>query len=376
MNKDFLKVVLFIFGGLFAFIYVGFLVNRASGGGVAKASITGVSPEAGESIFWGKGKCWTCHSVGGKGSASRCPNQGAASPAYTLGLAVGARAAERAKERSGEIPSKGKAANIGSSTNPLTGQPWNAVEYIFECITDPDAYVVETFSPGVMPIVYKPPIGLNGEEVKAVMSYLVSLDGEDEDMDYLMSHSIPKKILDAVASAADAVPFEPYFEGDAEYGEEIFWDPESIAPCAKCHSVGDKGGTVGPNLTTIAATQTPNYILESILDPSAVIVGGFETVLIVTNDGRYIDGIDKGEGDEGYSVLTGDGEIVTIPMAEIEEVAPQSTSMMPGNFRELMTMDDFHNILAYVLTLTGEEEGEGETAEGETSEEGSEEGGA
>ena len=367
MNKNFLKIVVFIFGGLFAFIYVGFLVNKASGGGVAKASIGGVSPEAGEGIFWGKGKCWTCHSVGGEGSATRCPNQGASSPAYTLGLEMGARAAERAVEREAKV----------GATNPLTGDKWNAVEYLFECITEPDAYVVDTFSPGVMPIVYKPPIGLDGEEVKAVMAYLVSLGGEDEDMEYLMSHSLPKKILDAVASAADAVPFEPYFEGDAEYGEEIFWDPESIAPCAKCHSIGDKGGTVGPNLTTIAATQTANYILESILDPSAVIVGGFETVLIVTKDGRYIDGIDKGEGDEGYSVLTGDDELVTIPMAEIEEVAPQTTSMMPGNFRELMTMDDFHNILAYVLTLTGEEEGEEETAEGETPEEGlEEEGGA
>ena len=191
-----------------------------------------------------------------------------------------------------------------------------------------------------------------------------------------MSHSLPKKILDAVASAADAVPFEPYFEGDAEYGEEIFWDPESIAPCAKCHTVDDKGGDVGPNLTNIAATQTAQYILESILDPSAVIVGGFETVLIVTKDGRYIDGIDKGDDGEFHSVFNAEGETVKIPLSEIEEVAPQTTSMMPGNFRELMTMDDFHNILAYVLTLTGEEEGEEETAEGESSEEGSEEGGA
>ena len=304
MNKDFLKVVIFFFGVLLAFVYVGHIVNKASGGGVAKATIGGVSPEAGEGIFWGKGKCWTCHAVSGQGSAERCPNLGLKAAPYTLDLEMGARAAERAVERAAEV----------GEVNPLTGDKWNAVEYLFECITEPDAYVVETFSSGVMPIVYKPPIGLNEEEVKAVMAYLISIGGEDEDMDYLMSHSLPKKILDAVASAADAVPFEPYFEGDAEYGEEIFWDPESIAPCAKCHTVDDKGGDVDPNLTNIAATQTAQYILESILDPSAVIVGGFETVLIVTKDGRYIDGIDKGDDGEFHSVFNAEGETVKIPL--------------------------------------------------------------
>lgn len=346
MNKDFLKILLFFFGGLLLFIYVGYIIDKASGG-VAKATIGGVSPEAGEGIFWGKGKCWTCHSVGGEGSAERGPNLGIKSgAAYTLDLEIGARAAERAKEREADV----------GTINPLTDNKWNAIEYIFESITEPDAYVVETFSPGDMPVVYEPPIGLDEEEVKAVMAYLVSIGGEDEDMDYLMSHSLPEKILDAVASAADAVPFALYFEGDAEIGEEIFWDPEGAAFCAKCHTVDDEGGQVGPNLTTIAATRPVSYILESILDPNAVIVNGFETVLIVTKDGRYIDGIDKGDDGEFYSVSNAAGETIKIPLGEIEEVAPQSISMMPENFRELMTVDDFHHILAYVLTLTGAKE--------------------
>jgi putative heme-binding domain-containing protein len=272
---------------------------------------------------------------------------------YTLGLEMGARAAERAKEREIEV----------GATSPLTGKAWNAVEYLYECIAEPDSHVVETFSPGVMPVVYKPPIGLNEEEVKAVIAYMVSLGGEDTDMDYLMSHSLPKKVLDEMATAAKGVPFKLYFEGDAEIGEEIFWDPDNEAACSKCHSVNDKGGDGGPDLTNIAATQPINYILESILDPSAVIVNGYETVLIVTKDGRYIDGIDRGEDGEFYSILNAEGEIIRVPLSEIEEVAPQSTSIMPGNLRELITVEDFHNILAYVLTLTGDEEGESETVE-------------
>ena len=36
MNKDFLKVVLFFFGGLLAFIYIGNIFHKVSGGAGAK----------------------------------------------------------------------------------------------------------------------------------------------------------------------------------------------------------------------------------------------------------------------------------------------------------------------------------------------------
>ena len=94
--------------GFFAFvcIYVTGLSGGMGGGGA-----TGVSPEAGEKIYWGDGQCHTCHSIGTSGSATRGPNQ--------EGLA--SRAEERAKE-------------TGLSSG---------LEYMVESIVNPSSHVAE-----------------------------------------------------------------------------------------------------------------------------------------------------------------------------------------------------------------------------------------
>jgi len=94
--KRVLPIVIFIIAVLAAFVYVGQVVTDIAGGGVASAVAEGVSPEAGEAIFFGKGKCSTCHSVGDEGSAIRCPNLGENNIAALLSLPIGLRATERA----------------------------------------------------------------------------------------------------------------------------------------------------------------------------------------------------------------------------------------------------------------------------------------
>jgi len=46
------------------------------------------------------------------------------------------------------------------------------------------------------------------------------------------------------------------------------------------------------------------------------------------------------------------GEIRKIAKSDIEKVVPQKVSIMPGNFREILTMEQFHDLLAFLLTLT------------------------
>ena len=85
-----------------------------------------ISPEGGEAIYWGKGRCFTCHSIGDNGSAVRCPNHGVWGDKFPL--AMGARAVERAKEREKE-----------------TGLPYTATDYLVESLANPGAYVVDGF---------------------------------------------------------------------------------------------------------------------------------------------------------------------------------------------------------------------------------------
>ena len=62
--------------------------------------------------------------------------------------------------------------------------------------------------------------------------------------------------------------------GLAKRGEDIFHN--HIARCVLCHSLKGQGSTVGPALDGIATRATPQYMKESLLEPSKVIAKGFE----------------------------------------------------------------------------------------------------
>jgi mono/diheme cytochrome c family protein len=64
--------------------------------------------------------------------------------------------------------------------------------------------------------------------------------------------------------------------GDFDRGRNIFLD-HPVAQCQRCHSFRGNGGVAGPALDGIGARQSRDQILKSLVDPSAILVEGFET---------------------------------------------------------------------------------------------------
>ncbi|MBI2357344.1 MAG: c-type cytochrome [Deltaproteobacteria bacterium] len=291
------------------------------------------TPEAGENIFWGKGACHTCHSIGGRGSAIRGPNLGESGP---LGLPIGARAMKRAEERTKQ-----------------TGKTYSPTDYLVESLMEPDVYLVEGFSK-LMPVAWRPPIALRPDAIRAVITYLQSTGGSADLASIDQSPFFSQ--LQALASSgkaqgsAAAAP-KLLVSGEAEAGRELFFNADSPAACAKCHRVGDKGGNVGPELTNIAAAQPLEYLIESILEPNKVIVKGFEPVMVQMKGGQLLTGVIKKESSEMIEIGDSQGQTQKIAKGEIVERVPQKTSLMPGNFSDILTVKDFHDLLAYLQTL-------------------------
>ncbi len=312
--RSFLNSVMFTMAVLGFFVYVCTYVTNLSGGG-GGGGATGVSPEAGEKIFWGEGQCHTCHSIGTSGSATRGPDQ--------EGLA--SRAEERAKE-----------TGLGSG-----------LEYIVESIVNPSSHVVEGYD-DIMPKVYDPPIMLGREKILAVLSYLQTLGGEpDIDAVTKLKEKIPE------ASKTKVVPWVPPIEVDPKEGELIFFDDTRDVTCSKCHVINGKGAKVGPDLTGIGAVQTPQYLIESVLKPSSVIVKGFETMYLMTNDGMAYNGLLVSQDEEEVVLMVDeDGvmeEYVFYP-DEIAQMQKQDVSIMPGNLSEMLTTKEFYGIISFLLS--------------------------
>jgi putative heme-binding domain-containing protein len=311
--RSFLNAVIFTVAVLGFFTYVCMYVTGLSGGGDGGGA-TGVSPEAGEKIFWGDGQCHTCHSIGTSGSATRGPNQ--------EGLA--SRAEERAK-----------ATGLSSG-----------LEYIVESIVEPDKFIVDGYDK-IMPKVYDPPIMLDREKILAVLTYMQTLGGET-DIGAVMKFKdrIPE------ASKTKVVPWVPPIEVDPKEGELVFFDDTRDVTCSKCHLLNGKGSKVGPDLTGIGAVQTPQYLIESVLKPSNVIVKGFETMYLMTNDGMAYNGLLVSQNEKEVVLMVDeDGkmeELVFYP-DEIAQMQKQDVSIMPGNFSEMLTTKEFYGVISFLL---------------------------
>ena len=118
--------------------------------------------------------------------------------------------------------------------------------------------------------------------------------------------------------------------------------------CAACHTMFDSGGKVGPNLT---GSQRANldYVLENVLDPSAVVANEYLMTLVRTTDGRVITGIIEEDGPTALT-LKMPGESVTVLKSEIKSRKTESISMMPEGLIQGLSSKDRRDLIAYLAS--------------------------
>lgn len=68
------------------------------------------------------------------------------------------------------------------------------------------------------------------------------------------------------------------------YGKVLF----ETRGCASCHSIKPRIKSLGPNLFKLSTRKSEEYIRQSIVDPSAVIVSGYSNV-VMPNFGEILD---------------------------------------------------------------------------------------
>jgi putative heme-binding domain-containing protein len=131
----------------------------------------------------------------------------------------------------------------------------------------------------------------------------------------------------------------------------LFDFPNSVA-CYRCHTVHGRGGKIGPDLSTIARSSDRKKLAESILRPAKEIAPQFASWSFVTRDGRTLSGVLVSEDREGHVRIGGaDGRVTEIDASQIEERRQQTTSIMPERLTDLLTVDEFRDLIAFLATL-------------------------
>ncbi|MCH8923256.1 MAG: c-type cytochrome, partial [Planctomycetes bacterium] len=117
--------------------------------------------------------------------------------------------------------------------------------------------------------------------------------------------------------------------------------------CAKCHMLFAKGGQIGPDLTAYNRDDLQR-ILTNVVNPSAEIREGFENYLVLTADGRVLNGF-LADQDKQVVVLRGaDGQNIIIEREDIEEMKAVSQSLMPEQLLKGMSEQQVRDLFAYL----------------------------
>jgi putative membrane-bound dehydrogenase-like protein len=135
-------------------------------------------------------------------------------------------------------------------------------------------------------------------------------------------------------------------QGDVRRGHAVFYSAK--AACSACHRLGYAGGAVGPDLSHIGQTRTERDLLESILYPSLSFVRSYEPVLMLTSDGKAINGRIRDETKQAYFVATGPNEEVVVPREDVEQIQPSAISVMPAGLDKQLTDEQLADLVAFL----------------------------
>lgn len=116
--------------------------------------------------------------------------------------------------------------------------------------------------------------------------------------------------------------------------------------CQKCHRLFGEGGAIGPDLTGSNRSNL-DYILENVIDPSAIIPREWRMNTVITSDGRVLTGIIVDNAPESI-VLQTVNERLTISREDIEVMNPTPLSMMPEGQFETLRPEEIRDLIIYL----------------------------
>ncbi|WP_339729238.1 HEAT repeat domain-containing protein [uncultured Gimesia sp.] len=185
---------------------------------------------------------------------------------------------------------------------------------------------------------------------KKLLRYMYSVGRSDKTLSDALSKAAgmsgeEKKLTEAEFKqlVADVIA-----NGNAERGEQIFRRPE--LSCMKCHSVSKAGGEVGPDLSPIGASSPVDYLVRSILYPNQAVKEAYQTVVILTIEGKILRGIVVDRNEERIILKDANGKEIVIPADDIDDET-EGGSLMPQGLTKFLTRDELVDVVKYLSAL-------------------------
>ncbi len=120
--------------------------------------------------------------------------------------------------------------------------------------------------------------------------------------------------------------------------------------CAKCHKLFGEGEPIGPDLTG-SNRNNVDYLLENIVDPSAVVSKDFRMTVVQMDDGRVWNGLVVRQTDKILALQT-QTDMKTINRDSVDEIRRTQQSPMPDGLLDNLSVDQIRDLFAYLMHPT------------------------
>jgi putative heme-binding domain-containing protein len=117
--------------------------------------------------------------------------------------------------------------------------------------------------------------------------------------------------------------------------------------CAKCHKFDGRGHEVGPNIE--GGGRDIEYLLINVLDPNRAIGAPYFMRTVNLLNGRVETGVLAAEDSQSITLKTENAVLKQIQKADIDDIKVQEKSLMPEGLANNMTVQDFRDLVRYVM---------------------------
>ncbi|MCS6863461.1 MAG: PQQ-dependent sugar dehydrogenase [Gemmataceae bacterium] len=136
--------------------------------------------------------------------------------------------------------------------------------------------------------------------------------------------------------------------GNISRGETLFFNPE--LKCVNCHKIGDRGTSLGPDLSRIGAERSRTELLDSLLNPSARVDPQYAAFNIRTKDDQTYTGIITRRNDVELVLRDANNREITLDADAVESVRPSRLSLMPDGLLSGLTPQHAADLLDYLAS--------------------------
>lgn len=130
--------------------------------------------------------------------------------------------------------------------------------------------------------------------------------------------------------------------GDKVNGKALF-----TKHCGTCHTLFGEGNKIGPELTG-ADRKNREFLLTSIVDPSAYIRPEFVAYVVTLKDGRTLTGLLAEQSPQAITLVNDKNERTVVARDRIDEMTPAKVSLMPEKVLDPLSEQEIRDLFGYL----------------------------